>query len=148
MRCRRVSILAFGLALSQAVSVATLQAEPRKLGLDDLTEGQQKELWQRTDDDAGYAALLKLCHRDSFFERRFVEAVQGCVDPSTIAKVVAFYRTRYASVLAHANPHPCDDPVFARNGIADKLKASLDNQVAQAKTLCDGYSRTGTGPRR
>ena len=148
MRRGRAGLLAFGLALAQAVAVATPHAEQRKLGLDDLTEGQQKDLWQRIDDDAGYAALLKLCHRDPLFEGRFVEAVRSCVDPSTIAKVVAFYRSRYASVLAHANPHPCEDPIFAKRRIADKLATLLDNQVAQAKTLCDGYARTGIGTHR
>lgn len=123
-------------------------AEPRRLGLGDLTEAQQRALWQRVDDDAGYAALLTLCRRDTAFERRFVEAVRDCVDAGTLGQVASFYRSRYAATLTHANRRPCEDPGFVQRGLPDKLAAILDAEVSQARSLCEGYRRTGMAGHR
>ena len=144
MSGRTATLVTLLLVIAVATCGPAAQATPRKLGFDDLPGSLEKPFWDRVDRYAGFAALLKLCGRPVDFEHRFVAAVQACVEPQAIQKTVTTYRGRFAHVLSHAKPHPCEDPFFIQNSIPDKLTQTLDGVVSQAALYCQGYLLTGT----
>lgn len=132
-----------GLALLALTAATPLRAESRKLGFADLPSGLERGFWSEVDDMAGYAALLSLCGRNPDLERRFREAVSGCIDAESLDKTARFYRSRYAYTMAHASRHPCDDPVFVERRLPEKLSALIESRIGQARSLCQGYLKTG-----
>ncbi|HLW90954.1 MAG TPA: hypothetical protein VKS78_06600 [Roseiarcus sp.] len=137
---RRVSAV---LAAVLIAGVGQAVAEPRPLGINDLTESQQKILWQKVDRVAQYAVLLKACVEDIHFESRFVEAVRPCVESDTVRRVVAYYWGRAADQNKRIDPRICSDKNFVENKWTQKMKSTLDNLVELGHNLCVGYLATG-----
>jgi hypothetical protein len=137
-------VLAFLAALAIAGAVgAPCVAEPRLLGINDLPESFQKILWERVDRVAGYTVILKVCASDPDFERRFVEAVQPCIEPDTVRRVVDFYRQRTVALDKRLSRNFCSDKNFVQNNWGQKLKSTLDNLVENGHNLCVAYLKTG-----
>ncbi|GEP00258.1 hypothetical protein [Methylobacterium haplocladii] len=132
-----IRVLLFAFTLLSATAPAP--AQQLNLGLDDLSESQRKQLWERVDRYAGYAAILHLCGIETKFDTRFVDTVRSCVDPKTVTKVTAFYRVIYNRTLKTANQKPCDDPYFAKNNLVEKLRLTLEDQISAAGKLCNTY---------
>jgi hypothetical protein len=131
------ALVTAGLAAGQSI------AEPRLLGINDLSEGEQKILWDRVDHVAGYVTILKACAGDPDFEKRFVDAVQPCVEADTVRRVVGFYRQRATVLDKRLSRRYCADKDFVQNHWAQKLKSTLDNLVEVGHNLCLAYLRTG-----
>jgi hypothetical protein len=125
------------------VSVAPSAAEPRLLGINDLTPDQQKILWERVDRVANYASILKACVEDTHFESRFVEAVKSCIEPQTVTRVVDFYRSHLAAFDQKLNRKICADDRFTHGDLAKKMNGALDNLVTLGHGLCLAYLKTG-----
>ncbi len=121
----------------------TTYAEPRKLSLSDLTEAQEKQLWERTDRYAGYAALLKRCSINVDFERRIRAEAQPCIEAGTLDQVATYFRRRYDYSSRIGTGNPCQDRYFIKNNLAEKLRLTLEDQIQAVKVLCTHYQRTG-----
>jgi hypothetical protein len=136
------------LAILTAVSVAgafakPTVAEPRLLGINDLSESEQKILWERVDHVAAYVTILKACASDPDFEKRFVDAVQPCVEGDTVRRVVGFYRERAAALDKRLKRNFCASKKYVEDNGTQKLKSILENLVTVGHNLCLAYLRTG-----
>jgi hypothetical protein len=139
---RKSSALLAALAAAELLAGRSI-AEPRLLGINDLSESEQKILWDRVDHVAGYVTILKACASDPDFEKRFVDAVQPCVETDTVRRVVGFYRQRASDLDKRLSRKYCADKNFVENHWAQKLKSTLDNLVDVGHNLCVAYLRTG-----
>jgi hypothetical protein len=136
------------LAIPAAVSIASVSiepspAEPRLLGIGDLSEDQQKLLWDRVDHVASYVVTLKVCAGEADFEKRFVEAVRPCIEPDTVTRVVGYYERKAVDLQKRASRSTCTGKEYVANNWTQKIKSTLDNLVYLGHSLCLGYLRTG-----
>jgi hypothetical protein len=139
----RNSVAILASAAIVGVFAARSAAEPRLLGVNDLTQDQQKILWDRVDRFAAYAVVLKVCVADSHFETRFIEAVRPCVEPDTVRRVDDFYRQRVADLDKRVNRKFCSEKKIVESDLAQKLESTLDKLVDFGHNLCVTYLKTG-----
>jgi hypothetical protein len=136
------------LAIGTAVSIASVltkpsSADPRLLGIGDLTEDQQKILWDRVDHVASYVVTLKVCAGEADFEKRFVDAVRPCIEPGTVTRVVGYYEQKTVDLEKRASRTTCTGKEYVAKNWTQKIKSTLDNLVYLGHSLCLGYLRTG-----
>ena len=118
-------------------------AEPRLLGISDLTDDEQKILWDRVDHVAGYVATLKVCAGEADFEKRFVDAVRPCIEPDTVTRVVGYYERKAGDLEKRASRATCTGKDYVEKNVTQKIRSALDNLVYLGHSLCLGYLRSG-----
>jgi hypothetical protein len=118
-------------------------AEPRLLGISDLTDDEQKILWDRVDHVASYVVTLKVCAGEADFEKHFVDAVRPCIEPGTVTRVVDYYERKTVDLEKRASRTTCTGKEYVAKNWTQKIKSTLDNLVYLGHALCLGYLRTG-----
>ena len=130
-------------AICVAVSLITLcagargnaeerPALPVKFGLDALTPEERATLWDRADFYALAEAVLTNCGKGSNMEKRMIEAVKNCVEPSALQKVVDHYRERFTHYKAEQKHLLCTK----EERRLKELSAMLDKDIDEAARQC------------
>jgi hypothetical protein len=140
----RRSFLAIGaVILIAGVLTEPSAAEPRLLGIGDLSEDQQKFLWDRVDHVASYVVTLKVCAGEADFEKRFIDAVRPCIEADTVTRVVGYYERKAVDLEKRASRSTCTGKEYVAKNWTQKIRSTLDNLVYLGRSLCLGYLRTG-----
>lgn len=112
-----------------------------KLGIGDMSKAEQANLWKLVDEYATVDALQEFCGTKLNLQRRAWLAVSACVDPASLRKVFAKFRTKKGEYLKqwetlHGQPE-------AKKAVCERFKTKLgeyskimSGQINEAATAC------------
>ena len=112
-----------------------------KLGIGDMSKAEQANLWKLVDEYATVDALQEFCGTKLNMQRRAWVAVSGCVDPTSLRKVFATFRTKKGEYLKQWET--LHGEAEAKKTICERFKPKLaeyskimSGQINEAATAC------------
>jgi hypothetical protein len=131
-----VAALVLGGVLLCLPATARDDVIPAKVGMEWLSQEQQKTLWRRVDQYAGMESFVSFCGRPSNIERRVINAVQACITPATLQQVVARFRKNLSEKKGGitADQSICEEQRV--KSLVKKIHAAIDTMVAEVARMC------------
>ena len=114
---------------------------PVKLGLQDMSNEERKDLWKRVDEYATVDALQQFCGKKLDLQRRAWRAVATCVEVKSLRRVLAEFRKKRAEYLkAWEDLHGEEEH---KKKVCEHFKTKLTDyariisrQIAEAAKMC------------
>jgi len=112
-----------------------------KLGIADMSKAEQTNLWKLVDEYATVDALQEFCGTKLNLQRRAWIAVSTCVEPTSLKKVFAKFRTKKGEYLKQWET--LHGEAEAKKNVCERFKPKLleytkimSGQIEQAATAC------------
>ncbi len=112
-----------------------------KLGIADMSKAEQTNLWKLVDEYATVDALQEFCGTKLNLQRRAWIAVSTCVEPASLKKVFAKFRTKKSEYLKQWQT--LHGEAEAKKNVCERFKPKLaeytkimSGQIEQAATAC------------
>jgi len=151
MIVRKLSIAAWvaGVACILAGAAVAAHSEPPlpagivlvKLGIQDMSKTEQTNLWKLVDEYATVDALQEFCGTKLNLQRRAWLAVSACVEPVSLKKVLAKFRSKKDEYLKQWQT--LHGEAEAKKSVCERFKPKLaeyskimSGQINQAATAC------------
>jgi hypothetical protein len=111
---------------------------PVKFGLEALSEEELSILKDHLDAYALAEAVLGNCGKTSDAEKRMIEAVKDCVEPSAIEQVSQHYRERLKRYKGEHKHLLCDKEGARLKELSDMINKAIDDaaRVCRACIAC------------
>jgi hypothetical protein len=107
-----------------------------KVGVEMLSQEQQKVLWTRVERFASMESFAAFCGRPSNIERRVIGAVQACITPATLQQVISQFRKN----LKEKNGSITADKSICQEarikGLVKEIHTSIDTLVNEVTRMC------------
>lgn len=131
-----------GAAIAEQSSVADMSGiQLVKLGIKDMSNAEQTNLWKLVDEYATVDALQEFCGTKLNLQRRAWIAVSACVEPASLKSVFAKFRTKKGEYLKQWET--LHGEAEAKKAVCERFKTKLaeyskimSGQINQAATAC------------